>query len=85
MTKEPIMKNILYLLGNLYWKIFFTFLETNKSKECAFKGPEVNCKNFGSGALPGSMLDLRLLKISLGIFFLALAGSSNPAGPCPNP
>ncbi len=43
--------------------------------------------NMGSGALPGSMLDLRLLKLILREFFLflALAGRSNPTVPYLNP
>ncbi len=42
---------------------------------------------FGSGVLPGLMLNLGLLKISLwSIFFqfLVTAGGSNPAEPYPN-
>ena len=39
---------------------------------------------FGSGALPGLMLDLRLFKIIFSLF-LAPAGGHNPTGPCPNP
>ncbi len=39
-----------------------------------------------SGALPGSILDLRLMKLILGDFFLflAIARQSNPVGPYPN-
>ena len=42
----------------------------------------------GSGALPGLMLDLGLLKVSLGggfFLFLAPAGGSILAGPYPHP
>ena len=47
------------------------------------------CKSkyyFGSGALPCLMLDLRLLKVSLGLFslFLSPAGGFNPAGAYPD-
>ena len=41
----------------------------------------------GSGALPGKMIELGLMKISLrNVFFLFLApaDSSNPVGPNPN-
>ena len=39
-------------------------------------------KIVGSAALNGKMLDLGLLKISLGGVFV---GGSNPVGHCPNP